>query len=104
MPEGETVKIPVAIKILNETTGPKANVEFMDVSTQTTVIVLFIAKHKIMKRSTTFQSFFSENVITSYLEFQEPFTSYYTFQVIPSLQLSAMTVLLVVREYGNIYN
>ena len=32
MPEGETVKIPVAIKILNETTGPKANVEFMDVS------------------------------------------------------------------------
>lgn len=32
IPEGETVKIPVAIKILNETTGPKANVEFMDVS------------------------------------------------------------------------
>lgn len=32
MPEGETVKIPVAIKILNEATGPKANVEFMDVS------------------------------------------------------------------------
>uniref|UniRef100_A0A3B3CW76 Receptor protein-tyrosine kinase n=1 Tax=Oryzias melastigma TaxID=30732 RepID=A0A3B3CW76_ORYME len=30
IPEGETVKIPVAIKILNETTGPKANVEFMD--------------------------------------------------------------------------
>ncbi|XP_053720466.1 receptor tyrosine-protein kinase erbB-4-like isoform X2 [Synchiropus splendidus] len=30
VPEGETVKIPVAIKILNETTGPKANVEFMD--------------------------------------------------------------------------
>jgi len=26
------VKIPVAIKILNESTGPKANVEFMDVS------------------------------------------------------------------------
>lgn len=26
------MKIPVAIKILNETTGPKANVEFMDVS------------------------------------------------------------------------
>lgn len=35
VPEGETVKIPVAIKILNETTGPKANVEFMDVSTDT---------------------------------------------------------------------
>ncbi|XP_068590086.1 receptor tyrosine-protein kinase erbB-4-like [Cebidichthys violaceus] len=30
IPEGETVKIPVAIKILNEATGPKANVEFMD--------------------------------------------------------------------------
>ncbi|XP_034429572.1 receptor tyrosine-protein kinase erbB-4-like isoform X1 [Hippoglossus hippoglossus] len=30
VPEGETVKIPVAIKILNEATGPKANVEFMD--------------------------------------------------------------------------
>lgn len=26
------MKIPVAIKILNEATGPKANVEFMDVS------------------------------------------------------------------------
>lgn len=34
MPEGETVKIPVAIKILSEATGPKANVEFMDVSIQ----------------------------------------------------------------------
>ncbi|XP_055062095.2 receptor tyrosine-protein kinase erbB-4 isoform X1 [Misgurnus anguillicaudatus] len=30
VPEGETVKIPVAIKILNESTGPKANVKFMD--------------------------------------------------------------------------
>ncbi|XP_062383474.1 receptor tyrosine-protein kinase erbB-4-like [Sardina pilchardus] len=30
VPEGETVKIPVALKVLNETTGPKANVEFMD--------------------------------------------------------------------------
>uniref|UniRef100_A0A672MDS1 receptor protein-tyrosine kinase n=1 Tax=Sinocyclocheilus grahami TaxID=75366 RepID=A0A672MDS1_SINGR len=30
VPEGETVKIPVAIKILNESTGPKANVEIMD--------------------------------------------------------------------------
>ncbi|KAI1899362.1 hypothetical protein AGOR_G00061000 [Albula goreensis] len=30
VPEGETVKVPVAIKILNETTGPKASVEFMD--------------------------------------------------------------------------
>lgn len=32
VPEGEKVKIPVAIKILIEATGPKANVEFMDVS------------------------------------------------------------------------
>ncbi|XP_068613537.1 receptor tyrosine-protein kinase erbB-4-like [Brachionichthys hirsutus] len=30
VPEGEKVKIPVAIKILNEAPGPKANVEFMD--------------------------------------------------------------------------
>uniref|UniRef100_A0AAR2K8T0 Receptor protein-tyrosine kinase n=1 Tax=Pygocentrus nattereri TaxID=42514 RepID=A0AAR2K8T0_PYGNA len=30
VPEGESVKIPVAIKILSEATGPKANVEFMD--------------------------------------------------------------------------
>uniref|UniRef100_A0AAQ4Q005 receptor protein-tyrosine kinase n=1 Tax=Gasterosteus aculeatus aculeatus TaxID=481459 RepID=A0AAQ4Q005_GASAC len=30
IPEGESVKIPVAVKILNEATGPKANVEFMD--------------------------------------------------------------------------
>lgn len=27
------MKIPVAVKLLNEATGPKANVEFMDVST-----------------------------------------------------------------------
>ena len=38
VPEGETVKIPVAIKILNEATGPKANVEFMDVSFYSTTI------------------------------------------------------------------
>ncbi|XP_066517939.1 receptor tyrosine-protein kinase erbB-4-like [Hoplias malabaricus] len=30
VPEGESVKVPVAIKILSEATGPKANVEFMD--------------------------------------------------------------------------
>uniref|UniRef100_A0A4W4GP80 Receptor protein-tyrosine kinase n=1 Tax=Electrophorus electricus TaxID=8005 RepID=A0A4W4GP80_ELEEL len=29
-PEGESVKIPVAIKILNETTGSNANMDFMD--------------------------------------------------------------------------
>lgn len=38
VPEGETVKIPVAIKILNEATGPKANVEFMDVSIYTATV------------------------------------------------------------------
>lgn len=41
VPEGETVKIPVAIKILNETTGPKANVEFMDVSIYTATICVY---------------------------------------------------------------
>ncbi|KAI4872468.1 hypothetical protein NFI96_022937, partial [Prochilodus magdalenae] len=30
VPEGESVKIPVAVKILSEATGPRANVEFMD--------------------------------------------------------------------------
>uniref|UniRef100_A0A8C8BAC6 receptor protein-tyrosine kinase n=1 Tax=Otus sunia TaxID=257818 RepID=A0A8C8BAC6_9STRI len=39
VPEGETVKIPVAIKILNETTGPKANVEFMDVRNDQSLIM-----------------------------------------------------------------
>lgn len=42
VPEGETVKIPVAIKILNEATGPKANVEFMDVSIYTTTICVYL--------------------------------------------------------------
>lgn len=47
VPEGETVKIPVAIKILNEAPGPKANVEFMDVSISTATarahLVLYIS-------------------------------------------------------------
>ncbi|XP_047659601.1 receptor tyrosine-protein kinase erbB-4 isoform X1 [Tachysurus fulvidraco] len=30
IPEGESVKIPVAVKVLSETTGPKANAKFMD--------------------------------------------------------------------------
>lgn len=42
VPEGETVKIPVAIKILNETTGPKANVEFMDVSINTAAVCVCV--------------------------------------------------------------
>lgn len=47
VPEGETVKIPVAIKILNETTGPKANVEFMDVSTDTRQLLLEEKKKRL---------------------------------------------------------
>ncbi|MCI4393528.1 hypothetical protein PGIGA_G00158400 [Pangasianodon gigas] len=30
IPEGESVKIPVTVKVLSETTGPKANAKFMD--------------------------------------------------------------------------
>jgi hypothetical protein len=60
------VKIPVAIKILNETTGPKANVEFMDVS---------ICKHKIMffPLSLRFEKIFLFGYdIILYLEFLRP--------------------------------
>lgn len=32
VPEGEDVKIPVAIKVLREATSPKANKEILDVS------------------------------------------------------------------------
>lgn len=32
VPEGEGVKIPVAIKVLREATSPKANKEILDVS------------------------------------------------------------------------
>lgn len=59
VPEGETVKIPVAIKILNETTGPKANVEFMDVSTNTRQLLLEEKK----KKDYNLQSLFSGNCI-----------------------------------------
>lgn len=59
VPEGETVKIPVAIKILNETTGPKANVEFMDVS-------IYIATICVYCGLCVFTSFcFSRNVWAS---------------------------------------
>lgn len=36
-PDGENVKIPVAIKVLRENTSPKANKEILDVSTYTHV-------------------------------------------------------------------
>lgn len=34
VPEGENVKIPVAIKVLREATSPKANKEILDVSSR----------------------------------------------------------------------
>lgn len=53
------MKIPVAIKILNETTGPKANVEFMDVSTDTLVITFLVITNRLFaefkKTSTTYK-------------------------------------------------
>lgn len=56
------MKIPVAIKILNEATGPKANVEFMDVS---------ILKIKSKKRDLTIQfklSFYKDNIYAGKLQ------------------------------------
>lgn len=56
------MKIPVAIKILNEATGPKANVEFMDVS---------ILKTKSKKRNLTIQfklSFYKDNIYAGKLQ------------------------------------
>lgn len=38
VPEGEDVKIPVAIKVLREATSPKANKEILDVSLQIYVV------------------------------------------------------------------
>lgn len=35
VPEGEDVKIPVAIKVLREATSPKANKEILDVGSHT---------------------------------------------------------------------
>ena len=68
VPEGETVKIPVAIKILNETTGPKANVEFMDVSTDTgnhMCICYWQTAFRIWKERLYYLlSFFSEKCIS----------------------------------------
>lgn len=39
------MKIPVAIKILSEATGPKANVEFMDVSVNQFLFFLLLVLH-----------------------------------------------------------
>lgn len=43
IPEGESIKIPVAIKELREATSPKANKEILDVSTL--VMVDILTKH-----------------------------------------------------------
>lgn len=51
VPEGETVKIPVAIKILSEATGPKANVEFMDVSISVSGSSWYSCRQLLMSRS-----------------------------------------------------
>lgn len=37
IPDGESVKIPVAIKVLRENTSPKANKEILDVSVAVTL-------------------------------------------------------------------
>ncbi len=39
VPEGENVKIPVAIKVLQEATSPKANQEILDVSIRVWILV-----------------------------------------------------------------
>lgn len=41
-PDGENVKIPVAIKVLRENTSPKANKEILDVSTRQICVCIFI--------------------------------------------------------------
>lgn len=41
VPEGEDVKIPVAIKVLREATSPKANKEILDVSFTIRVVLFF---------------------------------------------------------------
>ena len=46
-PEGETVKIPVAIKVLRENTSPKANKEILDVSRNP--LYLNIGCHRTLK-------------------------------------------------------
>lgn len=39
VPEGEDVKIPVAIKVLREATSPKANKEILDVGSLIYVVI-----------------------------------------------------------------
>lgn len=46
-PDGENVKIPVAIKVLRENTSPKANKEILDVSTRQICVYIFIVTYLI---------------------------------------------------------
>lgn len=41
VPEGEDVKIPVAIKVLREATSPKANKEILDVGSPTSIAGIY---------------------------------------------------------------
>lgn len=51
-PDGENVKIPVAIKVLRENTSPKANKEILDVSTIYTRKLL--CRNRVIKHPTSF--------------------------------------------------
>lgn len=44
VPDGEDVKIPVAIKVLREATSPKANKEILDVSSLFHVVHFLASK------------------------------------------------------------
>lgn len=44
VPEGEDVKIPVAIKVLREATSPKANKEILDVGSLIYVVLFLDCK------------------------------------------------------------
>lgn len=52
-PDGENVKIPVAIKVLRENTSPKANKEILDVSTSQLHTCTFIARMNTVRNPST---------------------------------------------------
>ncbi len=102
VPEGETVKIPVAIKILNESTGPKANVEFMDVSyLQLNLTLLFTIIWKIRMQGNGF----TENVLFTNSAKQitdtiisGKYVHFCMFKV--SMKITNWFMLLLLRLYG----
>lgn len=51
VPEGEDVKIPVAIKVLREATSPKANKDILDVGSLFTLKPIVIQSHLSQKCS-----------------------------------------------------